>query len=316
MILLLALFFTVFIVAFCLYKLPWQAVIYPSVVCLVFGIIYLICDFLRELKIHKKLTRIKEINDIADIDMSECGDGLCDDYKEIVRLISDEHRTYQTICDGKYSDMIGYYTLWVHQIKTPISSMKLRLQGDDSNQARLLLADLHRIEQYVEMVLTFLRLNSDGSDFVFREYDLDDIIKQAIRNFAGEFIIRQISIDYTPCNSKVITDEKWLLFVIEQVISNSLKYTKSGSVSIYLDTDMQLKIVDTGIGIDSRDLPRIFENGFTGFNGRSDKKASGIGLYLCKSVCDALGHTINIKSEIGLGTTVCIGLLRQKLEIE
>ena len=212
--------------------------------------------------------------------------------------------------------MIDYYTVWAHQIKTPIAAMRLTLQNEDTPLTRKLTNDLYRIEQYVEMVLTFLRLNSDSTDYVFKEYDLDNIVKSAVKKFSSEFIGHKLRLIYDPLNTSVITDEKWLSFVIEQVLSNALKYTPSGSITISLVGEKTLRIEDTGIGIAPSDLPRIFENGYTGFNGRTDKKASGIGLYLCRRVCNNLGHTITANSTVDVGTAIDIDLTQTKLEME
>ena len=172
------------------------------------------------------------------------------------------------------------------------------------------------MKQYVEMVLCYLRLDSGSTDYIIREYDLDSIIKQAIKRFAPQFIRRRIQLFYEPVHASVLTDEKWLLFVMEQVLSNALKYTESGSITIVLETPLTLCIRDTGIGIAPDDLPRIFEKGYTGYNGRSDKKASGIGLYLCRRICKNLGHTITALSSLDAGTEIRLGLAREKIKIE
>lgn len=166
------------------------------------------------------------------------------------------------------------------------------------------------------MVLTFLRLGSDSTDYVIKEHELDDIVRGAVKKLAGDFINKRIKLEYTELNVAVLTDEKWLAFVIEQVLSNALKYTLEGTVSVYLESPKTLCIRDTGIGIAPEDLPRVFENGYTGYNGRSDKKASGIGLYLCRRICDKLGHSISAESKAGEGTVIRIGLDKKKLEIE
>jgi signal transduction histidine kinase len=215
-----------------------------------------------------------------------------------------------------YNNMIDYYKVWAHQIKTPIAAMRLSLQSEDTEAARKLTADLNRIEDYVEMVLTFLRLDSDSTDYIIREYDLDDMIRTAVRKFSREFILKKLTLDYEPVNYTVLTDEKWLAFVIEQVISNAVKYTAEGSVRIYMDEPGILCIRDTGIGISPEDLPRIFENGFTGFNGREDKRASGIGLYLCKRIMDNLSHAITAESQPGRGTTIMLDLRTAELGTE
>ena len=182
----------------------------------------------------------------------------------------------------------------------------------DTAEGRELSEELQRIEQYVEMVLCYLRLDSDSTDYLIRRCDLDEIVRQAVRKYSAQFIRKKIRLDYEPLEYSVLTDEKWLLFVIEQVISNSLKYTRSGTVRIYLDGE-DLCIRDTGIGIAQEDLPRVFEKGYTGCNGRTDKKASGIGLYLCRRICAALGHDIIARSD-ETGTEIRIGLQREKID--
>ena len=311
-----AVFCVIFAVSFLLYHLPIGAVIYPTLLCAALGILIMVFDFLRVKREHEALSSIHSMTDVITESLSKI-DGIKDeDYQQILHLLSEEHNHYRTQTNRKYADMIDYYTVWAHQIKTPIASMRLHLQNEDSALSRKLTSDLHRIEQYVEMVLTFLRLNSESTDYVIKEYDLDKIIKQAVRKFSSEFIGRKLSLVYNPVNTTVITDEKWLSFVIEQVLSNALKYTPSGSITITLENEKTLRIRDTGIGIAPEDLPRIFENGYTGYNGRADKKASGIGLYLCKRICNNLGHTITARSMVDVGTIIDIDLLQTKLEVE
>ena len=176
--------------------------------------------------------------------------------------------------------------------------------------------EVGRIDQYADMVMCYLRLDTGTTDYVIKEYELDVIVRQAVRTYASVFIRKRLRLIYEPLELKVLTDEKWLLFVISQVLSNALKYTPSGSVTIYKKEPQTLCIKDTGIGIAPEDLPRIFEKGYTGDNGRADKKASGIGLYLCRRICTNLGHKITVRSAPGEGTEVCICLERAELEIE
>lgn len=306
----------IFAVSFLLYHLPIDAVIYPTLLCVALGILIMVFDFLRVRHEHEALSGISSMTDVIAETLPKM-DGIKDeDYRQILRLLSEEYNNYRTHTNRKYSDMIDYYTVWAHQIKTPIASMRLHLQNEDSALSRTLSSDLHRIEQYVEMVLTFLRLNSESTDYVIKEYDLDKIIKQAVRKFSSDFIGRKLSLVYEPVNTTVITDEKWLSFVIEQVLSNALKYTPAGSITITLENEKTLRIRDTGIGIAPEDLPRVFENGYTGYNGSADKKASGIGLYLCKRVCSNLGHTIAARSVVDVGTTIDIDFTQTKLEVE
>lgn len=311
-----AVFALIFGVSFALYHLPIEAVIYPTALCALLGLGVLIFDFQRVKRRHEILQKIHSITDAVTETFPEAQGIEEEDYQTIIRLIRQEHNDYCTKANSKYMDMVDYYTVWVHQIKTPIASMRLHLQNEDSSLSRKLASDLFRIEQYVEMVLTFLRLNSESNDYVFREYDLDTIIKQTVRKFAGEFIDRKLRLQYKPLDTKVITDEKWLSFVIEQVLSNALKYTPSGSIEITMTPEKKLCISDTGIGIAPEDLPRIFENGFTGYNGRSDKKASGLGLYLCKQICTNLGCKITASSQVDKGTCITIDLSKRPLQAE
>ena len=310
------LFCLIFAVTFALYHLPIEAVLYPASICGALGLMLLGIDFRRVLTKHKKLERIRTITDAISESFPKV-EGMEDaDYQQIIRLLHEEQTRFHTDTARRYEDMVDYYTIWAHQIKTPIASMRLTLQNEDSALSRKLSGDLFRIEQYVEMVLMFLRLDSDSTDYVIREQDLDAIVRQAVRKFAGEFIARKIQLVYEPVNTKVITDEKWLSFVIEQVLSNALKYTPAGSIIISLEAAKTLCIRDTGMGIAPEDLPRIFEKGYTGYHGRADKKASGIGLYLCRRICNNLGHKISAESIPDKGTTIRVDLNQYKLNAE
>ena len=310
------LFCIIFAVTFSLYHLPVEAVFYPAFICGALGLILLTIDFRRVLAKHKKLERIRTITDAMAESFPKV-EGMEDaDYQQIIQLLVDEQAQFRSSTNQRYEDMVDYYTIWAHQIKTPIAAMRLTLQNEDTTLSRKLSGDLFRIEQYVEMVLMFLRLDSDSTDYVIREHDLDAIVRQAVRKFAGEFIARKIQLVYEQVNTTVITDEKWLSFVIEQVLSNALKYTPSGSITISLEAPKTLSIRDTGMGIAPEDLPRIFEKGYTGYHGRTDKKASGIGLYLCKRICNNLGHTITARSIVDVGTIIDIDLRQTKLEVE
>ena len=311
-----ALFAAIYMLVFTLYGLPMDATLYPLGLCLAIGLIVLVWDYRQVSRQHKMLSAIQSMTDAVTIALP-AADRIADyDYRRIIHLLCQEQSQRDSDMTLRYQEMIDYYTVWVHQIKTPIASMRLNLQNEDTPLARQLSLDLTRIEQYVEMVLTFLRLDSDSTDYVIREHDLDTIVRQAVRKFAGEFIARKLKLVYDPTDAKVITDDKWLSFVVEQVLSNALKYTPAGSIHIYLEAPKTLCVRDTGIGIAAEDLPRIFEMGYTGCNGRTDQKASGIGLYLCRRICRNLGHSIHAASVPGEGTLIRIDLAQAKLEVE
>ena len=293
--------------SYLLFEMPGIAVLYPLILTLGIGIIAVIFDFIFFVKRHRMLTS-------EELPVPE--DQIEEDYQMIISKLNEEAKLSKMRSSEDYNNMIEYYTVWAHQIKTPIAAMRLNLQSEDTEHARRLMGDLNRIEAYVEMVLTFLRLDSDSTDYLIKEYDLDEIIRPAIRKFSKDFILKKLKLEYDPVDYKTVTDSKWLSFIIEQLISNAVKYTSEGSVRIYMTEPGMLCIEDTGIGISEEDLPRIFENGYTGFNGREDKRASGIGLYLCKRIADNLGHKILAESAIGKGTKMILDFRIRKLEVE
>ena len=297
----------IFISTYFLFDMPSVTMLYPLFLSLVLILAVGIIDFLIVLNKHRKIQRN---------DYPAPSGPLEKDYREIIGKLKEEEEFNRQKASSDYNNMIEYYTVWAHQIKTPIASMRLQIQSVDSDLARRLDGDLNRIEAYVEMVLTFLRLDSDSTDYVIRKIDLDAVIKPAIRKFARDFISKKLTMDFKPTEYKVLSDDKWLSFVIEQVLSNAVKYTKKGGIKVYMDELGILCIEDTGIGISAEDLPRIFENGYTGFNGREDKRASGIGLYLCKRICDNLGHKIYAESEPGVGTKIRIDMNIKEIGIE
>lgn len=309
-------FALIFLASFLLYHLPAEAVLYPAALCGLIGLILAVRDFQKVWTRHALLVRLQALSDGLTEALPPTENIGEQDYQQIITLLREQQRRAESDLAARYADMTDYYTAWAHQIKTPISSMRLRLQSEDTPLSRQLTGDLGRIERYVDMVLVFLRLDSDSSDYVIGAYDLDDIVRPAVKKFAGEFIDRKLKLNYTPLAVSVLTDEKWLTFVVEQVLSNALKYTPSGGVSIDLEAPRTLCVRDTGIGISPEDLPRVFEKGYTGYNGRGDKRASGIGLYLCRRICRNLSHRITVSSAPGEGTTVRIDLDRPDLQLE
>lgn len=305
--LLFTIFAAIYHIIFAIYSLPFEAVAYPTALCTFIGAACLIIGFVRTKQRHDALCEIMNSSSETSSTLPPPQCITDSDYSRIITLLCDEMKTRESNAAARYNTMIDYYTTWAHQIKTPIASMRLRLQQEDTPFSHSLSSDLLRIDQYADMVMTFLRLDSESNDYVLKEYALDPIICQAVRKYAPEFIMRKLTLDYKPICASAVTDEKWLLFVIEQIISNALKYTPSGSISIYLEAPRTLCIADTGIGIAPEDLPRIFERGYTGMNGRNDKKASGIGLYLCSRICHNLCHSITASSSEN-GTVIKIDM--------
>jgi len=310
------LFGGIFLGLFALYHVPWRAAAYPAALCLCLEALFLLRDYRRFRRGHEALRQLAELEELTPDRLPEPENQQARDYTRLLKEQMDRLFRLRTEDARRMTTQTDYFSAWAHQIKTPIASMGLKLQKEDSAFSRRLRGDLNRIEQYVDMAMTYLRLDAETGDYVFRQQPLEPIVRGAVRKFAGEFIDRKLRLRLEPMENAVLTDEKWLSFVIGQLLSNALKYTPVGEVSIYTREPDTLVIRDTGIGIAPEDLPRIFEKGFTGYNGRSDKKASGIGLYLCKRVCDRLGHELSIESEPGKGTAVYLKLGRPKIGIE
>ena len=308
-------FLAVLILVSYLYGVPAAPVLYTVQIMLVFGAAVFCVGFFRYRKKCRLLGKISEDPTYQEY-FPEPADVVELRYQEILQKMKEKVARQQMQNSADYREMIEYYTMWAHQIKTPIAAMRLLLQQEESDRNRELLTELFKIEQYVLMVLQYLRLESESNDLVLERQSLDPVIRQAVRKYAPLFIRKKLALVYQPVNVEVLTDEKWLEFVLEQVLSNAIKYTRQGSVAIYMDDSEEntLVIADTGIGIAAEDIPRIFEKGYTGYNGRYDKRSTGIGLYLCRKVLSRLSHTIRIESEVGTGTRVYINLNTVKLE--
>ena len=247
------------------------------------------------------------------------------DYQNIIKNLKEQNSELKSQERIFKQEMSDYYSMWVHQIKTPIAAMHVLQQTleeeyPEEKYIKEIKLELFKIEQYVEMVLTYLRMGEMSGDLKFEKYSLDAIVRQVIRKYSQMFILRKIHLQYAKTSQYIVTDEKWLQFVLEQILSNALKYTKDGGM-IFIYTEEKenkkcLVIEDSGIGIQAEDLPRVFEKGFTGYNGRADKKSTGIGLYMCKKIMERLNHQIWIESEVDKGTKVYLALAREEWTIE
>ncbi len=307
--------FALSLTVFFLFRLDTSAVFYALLLCVFVTAVFTAFDFTRYYRKHQQLAGLKK-EILYSTDHLPVPKNLIEqDYVCLIESLFSDKVENKSKADKAYREMIDYYTLWAHQIKTPIAAMRLILQSEDATQNAQLLAELFKTEQYVQMVLSYLRLGSRFTDFVFREYALDDMVKQAVRKYAPLFIAKKIRVDIRDTGKTVVTDEKWFVFVLEQLLSNALKYTATGTISIF-EQNGELVIADTGIGIAPEDLPRICDKGYTGYNGRTDKKATGIGLYLCKRILDKLSHNLRFESQVSKGTKVFISLEREQLTIE
>ena len=336
---------TIFGILFYLYDIPSDAIIYGCELSFVWSAVCLLIDFYKYYKRHKLLHINREQFFENAEELPEYMDIIECDYQELAKELYQAKQELISQNRIARKEMLDYYGMWVHQIKTPIAAMDILLQNTEQvlyqldgkeifdnigtladneagNEEKLdskidkmlefiqesmpvsdMKMELFKIEQYVEMALNYLRVEDISSDLSFKKHAVDDMVRQVIRKYSKIFISKKIKMNFKPTERYVVTDEKWFVFVLEQLISNALKYTKQGQISIYIE-EKSLVIEDTGIGIPAEDLPRIFEKGFTGYNGRENKKSTGIGLYLCKNIMDKLQWNITVDSEVGTGTKI------------
>ena len=296
-------FILIFFIMFYLYNLPLEALIYTGSFCFLVGLIASFSDYTNYRESYKKLKFLEEniLNDLEALPKSL--DIRIDYYHKIIEKLYEELEKLTRENRQKNTDMVDYYSMWVHQIKTPIAAMNFLLDNEEVDQ-KILQQELFKIERYVEMVLTYIRLDSTSSDYVITKINLDEVVKDSVKKYAIIFSNKKIKLNYVSHETIVISDKKWLSFAIEQMLGNSVKYSSAGGEITIETCENKLVIEDNGIGIKEEDLPRIFEKGFTGFNGRYEKKSSGLGLYLCKKTLDKLGHHIEISSKVGEGTRV------------
>ena len=296
-------FIFIFFIMFYLYNLPLEALIYTGSFCFLASLIASFLDFVNYKESYKKLKFLEE-NILNDLDaLPKSLDIRIDYYHKIIEKLYEELEKLAQENRQKNTDMVDYYSMWVHQIKTPIAAMNFLLDNEEVDQ-KILQQELFKIERYVEMVLTYIRLDSISSEYVITKINLDEVVKDSVKKYATIFINKKIKLNYVSHETMVISDKKWLSFAFEQILGNSVKYSGAGGEITIETCENKLIIEDNGIGIKEEDLPRIFEKGFTGFNGRYEKKSSGLGLYLCKKTLDKLGHHIEISSKVGEGTRI------------
>lgn len=301
---------------FSLYNLPLEPVLYGAALCGAAGLAVFFYGYRKYADKKKQLMEIRTMLPVNLEHLPDSPDGIETLYQEMLLELNRQRMEAETGRHRIYEEMTDYYNMWVHQIKTPIAAMRLLLQ-EKTDENREELSELFKIEQYVEMVLGYLRSEDLSSDMKFQELELDTIIREQVHKYARIFIGKKISLEYEGVQASVLTDGKWLGFVIGQILSNALKYTKTGKISIYMSeaSPQTLVIEDTGIGINAADVPRVFEKGFTGYNGRGEERSSGIGLYLSAKIMKRLGHKITVESVQGEGTKVYLELGQEKLEM-
>ena len=225
------------------------------------------------------------------------------DVKDDNERLLNENKNLKSEMLNQKDDLNAYFLMWLHQIKTPMTVSKLLLEKPDDTTNTKLKMQLMYIEQYINMAMNYLKMIDHSTDMDITEVNLDDIIKNLLKKYSLLFIHNHISLEYQSNLTYVISDSQWLTILIEQILSNALKYTENGKIAIqYLEDKHALEIRDTGIGIRSEDIPKIFDRGYSGFNGRMNEKSSGLGLYLAKKISERLNIQIEVESKLSQGS--------------
>lgn len=295
-----------------LYDVKMEPICYSMFLLVGLGIVSFFRSYGKFVLKYRKLRHAKQYVEFPARLLPTPENLLEEELNEIIFLMEEKQREERSSIQQQQEEQKEYYNTWVHQIKTPIAAMQLILQNNDTEDNRKMAVELFRIEQYVEMVLGYARLGEKVSDFVWKVQSLDEIIRGVIRKYANQFIQKRLRLEYEGTNLQVETDEKWLSFVLEQLISNGIKYTKKGSISIQVTKEGMIWVRDTGVGIAPEDIPRIFEKGFTGYNGHSGAKATGIGLYLARKTAEKLNCKLYVESVVGEGSSFGIQLPKIK----
>ena len=249
---------------------------------------YLLSEVINEPRFQEE----RIINEV----LKECNKSM----HENVKYYKDEQIEYREYIETR-----------VHEIKTPIASAKLILENDDSNLSSRINYEMKRVEGFIEQVLYYARSSDVSKDYIIKKFSLRNVVMKAVKNNSRDFINRNIKLNIKEVEGTIFSDAKWVEFIINQIIINAVKFSipNKGEVSIFSkinENNIILTIEDNGVGISEKDIDRVFEKGFTGENGRKFGKSTGIGLYLCKKLCDKLGIGISLISKEGLGTKVNI----------
>lgn len=261
-----------------LYNTPLEGIVLTAGIIIFLGIIY----FSYSMMIYKKVCTVQEENL---------------QLKEKIQDIRNEKIEYQ-------SEIESYFLLWVHQMKTPITASKLLLEAEDIQKISQMRHEILQIDNYTNLALSYLKLMNEKTDMVFMEVRMDDLITPLIKRYSIQFIHNDTKLHYEKIYDSVLTDAKWTSVMIEQILNNALKYARGKNIWIkYSEAENILSVKDDGKGINTSDLPKIFEKGFSGYNGRLNDKSSGIGLYIVKTIARRMNVSVSVESELGKGTT-------------
>lgn len=289
-----------------LYNVEKEKIIYPLVIVSLSYCFYFIFNFIKFYKKYIILDTLINQKENTYTEITKNNHILENKYITIINKLQKENKKIIDTNRNKNKEIEAYYLMWTHQIKTPISAIYFLIENLEDDSKLKLEAEVFKIEEYVNNNLAYFKLDSSNNDFLIETINLKDLLKGIIKKYANLFFLKKLKLEFNVTDKIIVSDKKCLSLILEQVISNAIKYTKNeGVIKIYNENNTII-IEDNGIGIKKEDIPRIFDKGFTGYNGRLNKKSTGIGLYLSKIAADKLNHSIKIESNQNTGTTVKI----------
>ena len=210
------------------------------------------------------------------------------------------------------NDVESYFLTWVHQIKTPITASQLLFERNEENLLNRVRQEIVQIDNYTSLALSYLKLLNEESDMTISEVEINELIRPLIMKYRIQFIEQHTRIHYEKCEDKVLTDAQWASIMIEQILNNALKYARGKDIWIEFDASEQSLIIkDNGVGISKADIPKIFDKGYSGYNGRLNEESSGIGLFIVKHISNHLNHEVDVDSKLNEGTTFKIHFPRE-----
>lgn len=299
-----------FLLTYYFYDIPLAAFLDALLFSLTAVLLTFVWDVVRSWQQHKALRQVRQ-GVIEPHNLPKPQSLLAADYQELIDEFGQQQEQERRKLVESNEQLLDYYSMWSHQIKTPLSALDLMVQHEGTSKSEMK-QELFKIDQYLTMMLQYIRLNHSETDFHFTEIDMEPLIKETVKKYASFFIHKDLQITFDNLSLTVTSDRKWLMFILEQVLFNAIKYTQKGGIKIYVDHELEeIVIEDTGIGILPEDIPRIFEKGYTGFNGREQQKATGLGLFMSQQIAQSLGHQLRVKSEVGAGTTVFLTLRQE-----
>lgn len=290
-------------------------VLYINISCVIFVCLYITIGYFYRKAFFKGLVEtIENAEEQFAILFPEVQTNQQKRFLELLKKIHQDNRNQLQHLNDEKKDQQEFILSWIHEVKLPIAASRLLMENSENKTKDYLIDkfedELDKIDNYVEQALYYSRIDSFSTDYFITEVTANQIIKSSVKKYSKLFINKEIQFQMDDSTQFVQSDSKWLGFVIDQIIANSIKYTeRGGKVAVQFEEDdreKRISILDSGIGIATEDLSRVFQKGFTGLTGRNQLKSTGIGLYLAKQLTRKLGHTLSIQSEEGTYTKVTI----------